>query len=66
MSKDTSTFQLTTSKGNTYTIPTKYKELTSVSQIIRSMIKDGYTKWEIHKVTQIRYQMIRNILLQSK
>ena len=64
MSKPTTTFQLTTQKGNTYTFPIKYQGQTNVSQIIRSMIKDGYTKWEVHKVTNIRYQMIRNILIQ--
>ena len=63
MTKSTTTFDLTTPKGNTYTFPIKNKNHTSVSSIIRSMIKDGYTKWEIHKTTGIRYQMIRNILL---
>ena len=62
--KDNDLFTVTTAKGNTYTFPGKYKDLTSVSARIRAMIQDGYTKWQVHKVTGIRYQMVRNILIQ--
>lgn len=52
---------ITTQKGNQYNVPEKYQSL-SISQIIRNLISDGYTKWQIHKVTGIRYQHIRNVL----
>ena len=65
MSKDTSLFTYTTVNGKDYTFPTKYKSLPTVSSIIRSMIKDGYTKYQISKISGVRYQMVRNILLNS-
>ncbi len=52
----------TTKLGKVYQVPVPYKDLT-VSQIIRNMVSDGYTKYQIHKVTEIRYQHIRNVLL---
>ena len=54
--------ELTTSKGNIYQVPSEYKDL-SISQIIRNLTKDGWSKWEIHKVTGIRYQHVRNVLI---
>ncbi len=50
-------------KAHTYTIPEKYAELSSVSAIIRAMTTDGYSRWQIHKVTTIRYQHVRNVLI---
>ena len=58
--------KVTTAKGNVYTVPEQYAKLPSVSAIIRAMVNDGYTKYQVSKVTGIRYQMVRNILLQGK
>jgi len=50
-------------KTKTYLVPTKYGELSSVSAIIRAMTADGYSRWQIHKVTGILYQHVRNVLI---
>ncbi len=50
-------------KTKSYQIRTKYKDLTSVSSIIRQMDKDGMSRWNIHKDTGIRYQHVRNVLI---
>lgn len=48
-------------KTKVYQVPTKYAELPSISAIIRSMRKDGFSRWEVHKLTGIRYQHVRNV-----
>lgn len=64
MSKDKSgKFVVIRTKTHEYNVPTKYGELSSVSEVIRGMIKDGYTRWEVHKLTGIRYQHVRNVLI---
>ena len=50
-------------KTKTYQIRTEYQNLTSVSSIIRKMNEDGFSKWNIHKDTGIRYQHVRNVLI---
>ena len=60
------TFEFESSQGNKYLVPIKYKECTSVSQIIRSMTRDGFTKGKIAKSTGIRYQHVRNVLLEEE
>lgn len=57
------TVSYTTERGNTYQIPKQHAGLPSVSAMIRAMIADGWTKYQISKVTGIRYQMVRNVLL---
>ena len=56
------TFKFTTTK-HTYTIPLKYKHLSTVSSIIRAMKKDNYTTAQISNLTSIRYQHVRNVLI---
>lgn len=48
-------------KAHTYQVPEKYGELSSVSAVIRAMRKDGFTRWDVHKLTGIRYQHVRNV-----
>lgn len=62
--KPTKTYSLTTAQGSTYSIDTRYKDLTTVSSIIRAMSKDGYSRGEINRYTGIRYQHVRNVLIQ--
>ena len=50
-------------KTKTYNVRKKYSDLSSVSAIIRAMEKDGFSRWEIHKDTGIRYQHVRNVLI---
>ncbi len=50
-------------KTHTYQIPEPYGQLGSISAIIRKMEKDGFSRWETHKITGIRYQHIRNVLI---
>ncbi len=50
-------------KTKVYQVREKYSELPSVSSIIRMMEKDGFSRWEIHKDTGIRYQHVRNVLI---
>ncbi len=59
------TKEVKTAKGNVYNIPTKYADLPTISAMIRAMVADGWKKYELSKVTGIRYQMVRNILLQA-
>ncbi len=54
-------FRPVATKAHTYQVPEKYSDLPSISAIIRAMRKDGYTRWDIHKLTQIRYQHVRNV-----
>ncbi len=56
---------VTTARGNKYEIPSQHANLPSVSAMIRAMIADGWTKYQISKVCGIRYQMVRNILLNA-
>ena len=57
------TYQHTTAKGAVYNLPKKY-EGTSVSQtVVNLLTRDGYSAWDIHKLTGIRFQMVRNILV---
>ena len=56
------TFDFVTSK-NSYAVPMKYKNLTSVSSIIRAMTKDGFSRSQISRTTKIRYQHVRNVLV---
>lgn len=58
------TFTLKTAQGHAYTVDTRYKDLTTVSAVIRAMSKDGYSRGEINRFTGIRYQHVRNVLLQ--
>jgi len=51
--------------SRTYHIPESLKEVTSVSQIIRKLTSDGWTKSQISSVTNIRYQHVRNVLLED-
>ncbi len=48
-------------KTNSYQVPEKYGELPSVSAVIRAMLADGFDRWQVHKVTGIRYQHVRNV-----
>ena len=48
-------------KTKKYQVPEKYAELPSISAIIRAMLKDGYTRWQVHKTTGILYQHVRNV-----
>ena len=50
-------------KTKVYNVREKYSQLPSISAIIRKMDKDGFSRWEIHKDTGIRYQHIRNVLI---
>ena len=50
-------------KTNSYQIRTEYQNLTSISSIIRQMEKDGFSRWQIHKDSGIRYQHVRNVLI---
>ena len=50
-------------KTKVYNVRKKYAGLSSVSAIIRAMDKDGFSRWEIHKDTGIRYQHVRNVLI---
>ena len=61
-SKKVNFVEITSPKGKTYNVPEEYKDF-SISQIIRNLISDGYTKYQISKVTNIRYQHVRNVLL---
>ena len=45
---------------NKYTFPNKY-DVGSVSSRICAMLGDGYTAWDISKITGVRYQMVRNV-----
>lgn len=62
--KPKNTFSFSTAQGHSYAIDTRYKDLTTVSSIIRAMSKDGYTRGEINRYTGIRYQHVRNVLTQ--
>jgi len=42
-------------KAHTYNVPEKYAQLSSVSAVIRAMTKDGWSRWQIHKSTGIRF-----------
>ena len=55
--------EMVTAKGSRYQVPESLKAFT-VSAIIRSLTADGWSRWEIHKVTKIRYQHVRNVLEQ--
>ena len=48
-------------KTKVYQIPEKYGDLSSVSAVIRKMRSDGFSRWEVHKITGIRYQHVRNV-----
>ncbi len=50
-------------KTKVYNVREKYSQLPSISAIIRAMDKDGFSRWEIHKDTGIRYQHVRNVLI---
>jgi hypothetical protein len=50
-------------KTKVYNVREKYAGLPSVSAIIRAMDKDGFSRWDIHKDTGIRYQHVRNVLI---
>ncbi len=52
-----------TTKTKKYSVRAKYSNLSSISAIIRAMDKDGFSRWEIHKDTGIRYQHVRNVLV---
>ena len=45
---------------NTYQVPEHLAAL-SVSAIIRAMLKDGWSRYDLSKVTGIRYQHVRNV-----
>ncbi len=53
----------TSSRGREYHIPAKYAKCSSVSDVIRSMTKDGWGKYKLAKFTGIRYQHVRNVLM---
>lgn len=52
-------------KGAEYQVPQSLKDSPSVSHIIRTLYSDGWSKWQIHKVTGILYQHVRNVLEKS-
>jgi hypothetical protein len=54
-------FKPVRTKMHTYQVPEKFAELSSVSAIIRAMLKDGFSRWDVHKLTGIRYQHVRNV-----
>jgi len=41
----------------------KYENLSSKSAKIRAMSADGYTRTQIAKILDIRYQHVRNVLI---
>ena len=45
-----------------YMFPRKYATGMSVSAVIRALVSDGWTQWQIHKITGLRYQHVRNVL----
>ncbi len=53
--------EIVTKSGNCYFVPQSISTL-SISGIIRSLTADGWSRWQIHKVTKIRYQHVRNVL----
>ncbi len=53
---------VTSVRGSEYQIPKELKDL-SISQIIRALTSDGWSRAQISKVTGIRYQHVRNVLL---
>ncbi len=67
MSESKQMVEIKTAKGKVYTFPKKFEVAAkvSVSKGIKAMLKDGYNPYQISKVTQIRYQMVRNILLSA-
>lgn len=50
--------------GHSYWLPDTFAEL-SISECIRRLAADGWERWEIHQVTGIRYQHVRNVLEQK-
>jgi Uma2 family endonuclease len=50
--------------GHSYWLPDAFAEL-SISECIRRLAAEGWTRWEIHQVTGIRYQHVRNVLEQK-
>ncbi len=50
-------------KKHTYNVPEKYAQLSSVSAIIRAMLADGFSRWQVHKQTGILYQHVRNVAI---
>lgn len=55
------TFVKVSTKTKTYNVREKYASLPSISAIIRAMLKDGFSRWEVHKETGILYQHVRNV-----
>jgi hypothetical protein len=53
-------------KGYVYSVPVKYKDARTASEFILGMAKEGYTVAAISKITEVRYQMVRNYLDQPK
>ena len=45
-----------------YNIPESLLGTTSISQIIRKLTSEGWSKSQISNVTNIRYQHVRNVL----
>ncbi len=49
--------------GKTYYFPSEIGKPASVTDGILKMLKEGYNAYQISKVSSIRYQMVRNILI---
>lgn len=50
--------------GHSYWLPDDFAEL-SISECIRRLAAEGWKRWEIHQITGIRYQHVRNVLEQK-
>lgn len=62
---ETAFVSITTKRGNTYQFPKKYVTPgASVSSIIRAMTADGWSKANIAKTCNLRYQHVRNVLME--
>lgn len=54
--------EFVSSKGATYLIPPEYSDAASVSEVIRRMAGDGWSRYRTATQTGIRYQHVRNVL----
>ena len=62
MSKDQVKFVEKKTSKNSYQVPEHLATL-SVSAIIRAMLNDGWSRYDLSKVTGIRYQHVRNVAI---
>ena len=50
-------------KGKEIVVKTDYLKLPTTSAKIRKLTKDGYSRMEVSKILEIRYQHVRNVLI---